>query len=635
MSYKKATIIVESLHDSPHLQEVSEHLRAHFLIVPAVYGMDDELPTESNRITLLMLSDSEIKQFVKKLYHHPLSLNLAIIPNEHAPLAIRSYGVSKDLFEAIDDAFNPKLMTQTDLLFCNEEVVFNRVYVGDLHGLDRVPSLSFWQKVKTVLSNLGEIRFKSVTLTVGDDHVIQSAVSGVMVLEHSLTPHTNLTNESLSLHDGKLNAFVLSPTSLLAYFYYLLLIIFYRRISIVNLPKSLGLIRSSRLLLESPSSFDFVVDEVHLSAKSVELKVDKDALSIHLGRRLESLVKADDSSEQKDTIKVSALPKGEMKSLIIDGKLPLFPKAADEEFKELFTSLRESAKLGSIFITLMILSTLLATTGLFQNSAPVIIGAMILAPLMAPIISLSMGIIRVDSDLIRNSLFTLGIGISLAILVAFTATLIFPIEVLTSEIKARANPNTLDLLVAIFSGIAGAYANSKSEVAKSLAGVAIAVALVPPLSVIGIGLGWGEVSVALGSFLLFITNLVGITLAAAVTFIFLGYSPIKRAKKGIITVSVLLTLISIPLSFSFYDMIERSSDFAKLNQTQRMQLGELTVQINVIRVKSSNSDSATVEVEVVSDEILHKAGYQELKSKLEAQLGKSLTLEVKPKLIVR
>lgn len=129
------------------------------------------------------------------------------------------------------------------------------------------------------------------------------------------------------------------------------------------------------------------------------------------------------------------------------------------------------------------------------------------------------------------------------------ATNLMPLNLLTDEMSSRLTPNILDLMVAIISGIAGAYA--KTEVAKSLAGVAIAVVLIPPLSVVGIGIGWGNTQIMYGSFLLFATNLAGITLSAALTFFIMGFSPVKRATKGIVLTSLFLLIVTIPLLYRF------------------------------------------------------------------------------------
>ena len=93
--------------------------------------------------------------------------------------------------------------------------------------------------------------------------------------------------------------------------------------------------------------------------------------------------------------------------------------------------------------------------------------------------------------MIRSSVKTVGVGIAWGLGCAVLLAWLMPFDVATDEMKSRMSPNLLDLFIAVISGVAGAYAHAKDEIAKSLAGVAIAVALVPPLSVAGIGLGWG------------------------------------------------------------------------------------------------------------------------------------------------
>jgi uncharacterized hydrophobic protein (TIGR00271 family) len=282
----------------------------------------------------------------------------------------------------------------------------------------------------------------------------------------------------------------------------------------------------------------------------------------------------------------------------------------------------------------MILSTLLATTGLFANSAPVIIGAMILAPLMAPIISLSMGVVRADKFLMIQSTRTLIIGIFMALLFSSIYTLFMPLEQITAEMQGRLNPNLLDLMVAVFSGMAGAYANSKEEVAKSLAGVAIAVALVPPLSVTGIGLGLGNIDVIYGSFLLFVTNLVGITLSAALTFIVLGFAPIKRAKKGIFYTSILMVIIAIPLFLSFMDVVHRYDYFNKLNGFKSVALNGHDIELHIKKVQNKNNE-IIVNLDVISSKPLILDDYNIIKEKLQKVVDKKLVLEIVPVIIVK
>ena len=293
-----------------------------------------------------------------------------------------------------------------------------------------------------------------------------------------------------------------------------------------------------------------------------------------------------------------------------------------------FVALRENATLSSPFLVLKVLSVLLALTGLYANSAPVIIGAMILAPLMSPIVSLAMGLARTEVNLIRNSLQTLGAGIGAGLFCAIIVAWIMPLENMTTEMHARVAPTLLDLSVAIISGIAGAYAHAKEEIAKSLAGVAIAVALVPPLSVAGIGFGWGDWSMARGASLLFITNLVGIALAASATFLVLGFAPFKLAKKGIAITLVLMAVITVPLYIAFIDLVDQGRIVRQI-PTGQIELAGEPVGLRIVKVRtgrpplvrvimSSSKQLDTRHVDALKELIIERVGRTVL---VEAQLN--------------
>jgi uncharacterized membrane protein len=182
-------------------------------------------------------------------------------------------------------------------------------------------------------------------------------------------------------------------------------------------------------------------------------------------------------------------------------------------------------------------------------------------------------------------------------------------------------------MVAVFSGIAGAYANAKEEVAKSLAGVAIAVALVPPLSVTGIGLGLGNIDVIYGSFLLFATNLVGITLSAALTFIVLGFAPVKKAKKGIFYTTILMALITIPLFLSFKQVVEKYDYFNKLNSVKSMVLNEEKIGLNIKTIQNKNGN-ILINIEIVSSKPLELKEYSIIKEELQKRVDKQIVLKI-------
>jgi uncharacterized hydrophobic protein (TIGR00271 family) len=167
-----------------------------------------------------------------------------------------------------------------------------------------------------------------------------------------------------------------------------------------------------------------------------------------------------------------------------------------------------------------------------------------------------MGLLRGEETMIRNSLVKVLAGIAIALIASSLTARILSYQAVTGEMQARLNPTLLDLAVAIISGIAAAYSKSFKEIIQSMAGVAIAVALVPPLTVAGTGIGWGDFHFFSQAFLLFSTNLVGIIIAAALTFRILGFSPAIRSKRSMAIIVCLLALISVPLCISYGQIVE-------------------------------------------------------------------------------
>jgi len=217
------------------------------------------------------------------------------------------------------------------------------------------------------------------------------------------------------------------------------------------------------------------------------------------------------------------------------------------------------AKLTAWWVMLL-LSVAIATFGIMQDSTAVVIGAMLIAPLMTPILGASAGIVNAWRRRIIDSfgLVVAGVGaaIALAFIIGQWIPVIVPIDV-NSQVVSRTSPNLVDMLIALAAGAAGAYANVDRRVSASIAGVAIAVALVPPLGVVGLTLEAGQLADALGAFLLFLTNFVSIVLAATVVLFLTGYAPFQQLKKNraevgpiLRTVVIAALIIMLPLFFT-------------------------------------------------------------------------------------
>jgi uncharacterized hydrophobic protein (TIGR00271 family) len=233
-----------------------------------------------------------------------------------------------------------------------------------------------------------------------------------------------------------------------------------------------------------------------------------------------------------------------------------FPNLDRPEQIEVYRTVRRGARPDVDFFVLIVLSSVIATLGLLQNSAAVIIGAMLVAPLMTPILASSLGVVRGDVRLLRLALESALKGVTLAVMVAVGMVLLTPGARATPEMMARTQPTLLDLIIALASGAAGAYAIGRKEVAAALPGVAIAAALVPPLCVAGAGIALSQPQVAGGGLLLFTTNLVAISLAGAIIFLLLGFRPTpdererqRRSRQGLAVSLLLLFVISVPLGF--------------------------------------------------------------------------------------
>ncbi len=186
------------------------------------------------------------------------------------------------------------------------------------------------------------------------------------------------------------------------------------------------------------------------------------------------------------------------------------------------------------FAVLMALAVAISTFGLVSDSTAVVIGAMLIAPLMTPIMALAAALVMGwPNRALRSALTVLGGVVGSVVLAFLIATWVpqIPSTVMNSQVTSRVSPTMIDLLIALAAGAAGAFAISRPDVADSLPGVAVAVALVPPLSVIGLTLEFGQYADALGALLLFATNFVAIILAGSVVFVLVGFTPLFRLEQ--------------------------------------------------------------------------------------------------------
>ncbi len=212
------------------------------------------------------------------------------------------------------------------------------------------------------------------------------------------------------------------------------------------------------------------------------------------------------------------------------------------------------------FFVLLFLSVIIATYGVLGDSTATVIGAMIVAPLMTPIMAVSLSVVSGDERNIVRSLLTVAVGTGMAVLLAYLLTKLVPGQTLVldnSQITSRVSPGLLDLVIALAAGAAGAFATGREDVSDALPGVAIAVSLVPPLSVVGVCLADGLYPDAFGAFLLFLTNFLAIVMAGLLVFAAMGYGGAAReaARKkarlrATIVIVVAIVIVAVPLGIA-------------------------------------------------------------------------------------
>lgn len=611
------------LHNSADLEQVKDEIiplleeRNHRLIL---MGTDEIFEPKEDSLVITYLNDKSLRNFLPQASEK--HWYLGILPHPEGKITIQGLGLSLKLPEAIEEILTTKEYHKLDLLFCNGHPVFQSVNIGNVFALTEEKGNNFFSEVYHFLKNirkLPSLSHRPFTFSSDDEKIISTSALGIVAVEH---PSNSVISKRLvansSMNDGKFNALILAPENILELLWFLFRSLLPNPEKINKLPKFIGEIKTSNLKIKDETNIEFTIDGKVFNANEITLQVLKEALYL---KQKSSYVTAAEGKSDKKSLRIEKLPTGQKKKELTKRKLPILPRATTEEFEELFKVLRENATVTSSFVVMMILSTLIATFGLFGDSSPVIIGAMILAPIISPIVSFSMGMVRYDVNMLKSGIITILIGTFVALIFAAGVSLIIPLKIITPEIDARLSPTLLDMGIAVASGIAAAYAHAKSGIAKSLAGVAIAVALVPPLAVAGIGIGWWDWEIFSGAILLYLTNLAGIIMFAGITFLFLGFAPFKRARMGLIYTFVIIAMVMIPLSISF-NRIRMEARIT--NQLE----GSIIDEVILKDIKVRFGKPLMVSVKLVSARSIEAEEMERIKSEIENRIGKPIRMEV-------
>jgi uncharacterized hydrophobic protein (TIGR00271 family) len=267
-------------------------------------------------------------------------------------------------------------------------------------------------------------------------------------------------------------------------------------------------------------------------------------------------------------------------------------------------------------IWILICSIFIASIGLNANSTAVVIGAMLISPLMGPILGVGMSIAINDIDTLRRSLKNFTVMVVISILTAYLFFEFFPLRDESSELLARTEPDIRDVLIAFFGGFALVIARAKrGTVATVIFGVAIATALMPPLCTVGFGLAIGNWEYATGAIYLFIINTIFIAVATVIVLKLLRFPMVKyinsKKRRFLARITTLIALlVMIPAIITFYNVWQKSR-----YMSQAQDLIQQTIEVykfkdrgryldNLTEINYNRNGESTIELVCMGDELI-------------------------------
>lgn len=309
--------------------------------------------------------------------------------------------------------------------------------------------------------------------------------------------------------------------------------------------------------------------------------------------------------------------------------------ASPERLIKVRQDIAEGSEPGLRFYLMVVISTMIAGLGLITNSTAVIIGAMLVAPLMTPIFGISLALISNNPRLLGYAIQAEVVGVVAAVGMGYVLGLVYPGLEPTPEMVSRTNPHLFDLLVAIFSGFAGAYALVDEKISPALPGVAIATAIVPPLANTGLCFSLGAYSGGIGSFLLFFSNFLSILLVGSIVFWVFNMSKdhagldkkgiIKKFGLPIISFLIIAVLLSQSLLKIGHDRAVKNTIRTTLSHAFRDQ-PSLSYESSMY---SEDKDTIYVFADVYSSRQISPVLVNTLQQELESTLGKTTKLALR------
>lgn len=293
----------------------------------------------------------------------------------------------------------------------------------------------------------------------------------------------------------------------------------------------------------------------------------------------------------------------------------------------------DNVEVSGGYFLLLSLANLIALCGLIVNSAPVIIGAMLISPLMEPILSIGFAFLTGNRTIWRMSLKKIFLSLVLTLIVAGIASWLSPLQETTPEILARTRPNLYDLIIAMLAGLAGAAAIcTKKNFITIVPGVAIATAVIPPLSVAGFGIGIGSLRIFLGGFFLFFTNFVAIIFATCAVLFYYGFTPTidsylggSSLRKRIVLLAAMLSIISVPLVYTLQESISQLRLQKLVQDTLRKEFDRTGVsRLTSFTQKQADDKKLDINAVISTTKYLSEKAIAESEQNIEKNLGRTV-----------
>ena len=309
----------------------------------------------------------------------------------------------------------------------------------------------------------------------------------------------------------------------------------------------------------------------------------------------------------------------------------LRPKLTSMEQDSVVWHAQSFAGISVDYIVLIVVSSILASLGLLQNSAAVVIGAMLVAPLLGPLTAVSVGLVTAGLRLVRRAAVTLVVGSAVSVACAVMVGLLIPLEGATAEMMARGSPSLIDAGVALAAGVVGAYATARKDIPAALAGVAIAAALVPPVCTFGLGLAIGDFDLAWGALLLFAANIVSVALVGAAVFWWFG----MRFERGAQLMRYASVLVIAVLSLVSVLVLLQTRQRATEEVVARRDLGALFPEFEVVDLVVEGSAPIEVVATLRGPGVVDPARVGVAERLLEEDVGGDIELSVVIQQVIR